>query len=144
MSFKLTAEQKRRLIRLLQEIVRYADLEALALVTKTGMSVAFFSEKDADPDLFSALSAAVLSTGAMVTDRMAHGELWEVMVRGEEGYTILSAAGDFILIGASRETHSLGLAIRVLRRYSKRIPEVFKEEEKDISTLVSELKDLLA
>ncbi|MFW9905755.1 MAG: roadblock/LC7 domain-containing protein, partial [Candidatus Thorarchaeota archaeon] len=104
----------------------------------------FFSEKDADPDLFSALSAAVLSTGGMVVDRMDHGHLWEVLVRGEKGYTVLSSAEDFILIGASNEAHSLGLAIRVLRRYSRKIPEIFKEEEKDISSLVSELKDLLS
>ncbi|MFW9780065.1 MAG: roadblock/LC7 domain-containing protein [Candidatus Heimdallarchaeota archaeon] len=144
MAFALTVEQKKKLIKLLQEIVRFADLEALALVTRTGMSVAFFSEKDADPDLFSALSAAVLSTGGMVVDRMDHGQLWEVLVRGESGYTVLSSAEDFILIGASNEAHSLGLAVRVLRRYSRKIPEIFKEEEKDISSLVSELKDLLS
>ena len=123
--------------------MRFADLEALALVTRTGMNVAFFSEEEADPDLFSALSAAVLSTGGMVTDRMKHGGLWEVIVRGEEGYTILAAASEFILIGASREAPSLGLAIRVLRKYSHRIPEIFKEEETDIGELVSELKTLL-
>jgi predicted regulator of Ras-like GTPase activity (Roadblock/LC7/MglB family) len=143
LSFQLTSDQKRKLIKILQEIVKYADLEALALVTRTGISIAFFSEKDADPDLFSAISAAVASTGAMVTEKMQQGGLWEVTVRGEEGYTILSAASDYILIGASRESHSLGLAVRVLRRYAKRVPEIFKEEEKDISSLVSELKDLL-
>ena len=144
MSFTLTPEQKKRLIKLLQEIVRYADLEALALVTKTGISIAFFSEKEADPDLFSAISAAVSATGSMVTEKMDQGKLWEVTVRGEEGYTILSSAGtDYILIGASRETHSLGLAVRVLRRYSTKIPTVFEDEEKDIGSLVSELKDLL-
>ena len=144
MSFTLSTEQKKRLIKLLQEIVRYADLEALALVTKTGINIAFFSEKEADPDLFSAISAAVASTGAMVTDKMGQGILYEVTVRGADGYTILSSAGsDYILIGASRETHSLGLAIRVLRRYSQKIPKVFEEEEKDIGSLVSELKDLL-
>lgn len=144
MSFTLSTEQKKRLIKLLQEIVRFADLEALALVTKTGINIAFFSEKEADPDLFSAISAAVASTGAMVTDKMGQGILYEVTVRGADGYTILSSAGsDYILIGASRETHSLGLAIRVLRRYSQKIPKVFEEEEKDIGSLVSELKDLL-
>ena len=142
-SFSLTPDQKRKLIKLLQEIVRYADLEALALVTKTGMNVAFFSEEEADPDLFSALSAAVLNTGAMVVERMGHGDLWEVLVRGENGYSILAAAEEFILIGASREGPSLGLAVRVLRKYSHMIPEIFKEEEKDISDLVSELKTLL-
>ncbi|MHA1992303.1 MAG: roadblock/LC7 domain-containing protein [Candidatus Hodarchaeales archaeon] len=144
MSFQLSNEQKKKLIKLLQEIVRYADLEALALVTKTGINIAFFSEKEADPDLFSAISAAVLNTGAMVTERLGQGSLYEVTVRGAEGYTILSSAGtEFILIGASRETHSLGLAIRVLRRYAQKIPAVFEEEDKDIGSLVSELKDLL-
>ena len=144
MSFTLSTEQKKRLIKIIQENVRFADLEALALVTKTGINIAFFSEKEADPDLFSAISAAVASTGAMVTDKMGQGILYEVTVRGADGYTILSSAGsDYILIGASRETHSLGLAIRVLRRYSQKIPKVFEEEEKDIGSLVSELKDLL-
>ncbi|MFX1512411.1 MAG: roadblock/LC7 domain-containing protein [Promethearchaeota archaeon] len=143
MSFQISAEQRKKLIAVLKEVVRYADLEALAVVTRTGMSVAFFSEKEGDPDLFSALSAAVLSTGEMVTGRMAHGSLWEVVIRGETGYTILSGAGDFILIGASREATSLGLAIRVLRRYATQIPVIFREDEKDISDLVSELKDLL-
>ena len=107
MSFTLSTEQKKRLIKLLQEIVRFADLEALALVTKTGINIAFFSEKEADPDLFSAISAAVASTGAMVTDKMGQGILYEVTVRGADGYTILSSAGsDYILIGASREKHS--------------------------------------
>ena len=55
LSFQLTTEQKRKLIKLLQEIVKYADLEALALVTRTGISIAFFSEKEADPDLLLAL-----------------------------------------------------------------------------------------
>ncbi|MFX1533545.1 MAG: roadblock/LC7 domain-containing protein [Promethearchaeota archaeon] len=140
---ELTAEQKKKLIKLLQEIVRYADLEALALVTRTGMSIAFFSEKEADPDLFSALAAAVLATGGMVTQRMGHGDLWEVLVRGSDGYTILAGAEEHILIGASRETHSLGLAIRVLRRYAKRIPEIFAKDEKDIGDLVKDLRSLL-
>jgi predicted regulator of Ras-like GTPase activity (Roadblock/LC7/MglB family) len=144
MSFTLSNEQKKKLIKLLQEIVRYADLEALALVTKTGINIAFFSEKETDPDLFSAISAAVSATGSMVTEKMGQGTLYEVTVRGAGGYTILSSAGtDFILIGASREAHSLGLAIRVLRRYSLKIPQVFEEEDKDIGSLVSELKDLL-
>ena len=144
MSFTLTPEQKMRLFKLLQEIVRYADLEALALVTKTGIRIAFFSEKDADGDLFSAISAAVSATGSMVCEKMGQGKLYEVTVFGDTGYTILSSSGtDYILIGASRETYSLGLAVRVLRRYSLKIPSVFDDEQKDIGSLVSELKDLL-
>ena len=144
MSFTLTPDQRMRLYKLLQEIVRYCDLEALSLVTRTGIRIAFFSEKETDADLFSAISAAVSSTGSMVTDKMGQGKLLEVTVFAEDGYTILSSAGtEYILIGASRETHSLGLAVRILRRYSLKIPSVFEDEQKDIGSLVSELKDLL-
>lgn len=132
--FALTAEQKTELYTLLQEIVKYTDMDALALVTREGVRVAFFTESDADPDLFAAIAAAVLSTGEMVVSRMDHGpEMWEVMVRGETGYTIMANAGRFILIGASRESRSLGLAIRVLRKYAHRVAAIFEKASQDLT-----------
>lgn len=138
----LTTEQKNELYTLLQEIVSYTDMEALALVTREGLRVAFFTETDADPDLFAAIAAAVLSTGEMVVSRMTHGpEMWEVMVRGESGYTILANAGRYILIGASRESKSLGLAIRVLRKYAHSVAEIFEKSNQDLSGEISQLFD---
>jgi len=65
---------------------------------------------------------------------MDHGpEMWEVMVRGETGYTIMANAGRFILIGASRESRSLGLAIRVLRKYAHRVAAIFEKASQDLT-----------
>ena len=121
---ELDPETKKKLVKTLGEISRYCDLDALAVVTREGRRLAFFAQKGTDPDLLSAVSAAVTSTGMMVTEQLMHGDLWEVIVRGETGYTILSSSGEFVLIGASREFFSMGLAVRVLREYRKKIQKV--------------------
>ncbi|MHA1222757.1 MAG: roadblock/LC7 domain-containing protein [Candidatus Heimdallarchaeaceae archaeon] len=117
MSIDLSAVQKKKLVKILKQISLGCDLEALAVVNAEGIKVAFFSEKGTDPDLLSAVSSAVLSTGKMVTSNLAHGELEQVLIRGEEGFTILASAGEYILIGASRDLHNVGLAMQVIKRY---------------------------
>ena len=117
MSIDLSAAQKKLLVKILKQISLGCDLEALAVVNAEGIKVAFFSEKGTDPDLLSAVSSAVLSTGKMVTKNLEHGMLEQVLIRGEEGFTILASAADYILIGASRDLHNVGLAMQVIKRY---------------------------
>ena len=128
MSLDLTAVQKKQLVKILKQISLGCDLEALAVVNAEGIKVAFFSEKGTDPDLLSAVSSAVLSTGKMVTKNLEHGDLELVLIRGEEGFTILAGAGDYILIGASRDLHNVGLAMQVIKRY---VPETIEALAKD-------------
>lgn len=123
MSIDLTAVQKKQLVKILKQISLGCDLEALAVVNAEGIKVAFFSEKGTDPDLLSAVSSAVLSTGKMVTNNLEHGDLELVLIRGEEGFTILAGAADYILIGASRDLHNVGLAMQVIKRY---VPETIE------------------
>ena len=124
MSIDFSPERKRELIKILKKISQGCELEALAVVTDEGIKIAFFAEKNADPDLLSAVSSAVLSTGQMVTNQLAHGRLEQVLIRGQKGFTILSELGDYLLIGASKDLHSVGLAIQVIRRYSPEVTEV--------------------
>ncbi len=140
---QLTPEQKRQLIQILREIVRHASLEALAVATRTGESVAFYSNRESDADLFSALTAAVSNTANMVTEGMTTGKLYEVVVRGEDGYTIFSNAGDYILVGASRDVHSLGLAIRVLRRSARRLHDALSRRTSDLEPLIADIERLI-
>ena len=128
MSLDLTAVQKKQLVKILKQISLGCDLEALAVVNAEGIKVAFFSEKGTDPDLLSAVSSAVLSTGKMVTKNLEHGYLEQVLIRGEEGFTILAGAGDYILIGASRDLHNVGLAMQIIKRY---VPETIEALAKD-------------
>lgn len=124
MSIDLSPGQKKQLVRILKQISLGCDLEALAVVNTEGIKVAFFSEKGTDPDLLSAVSSAILSTGKMVTGNLTHGDLEQVLVRGEEGFTILASAGEYILIGASRDLHNVGLAMQVIKRYVPETVEV--------------------
>ncbi len=123
MSIDLSPGQKKEIVRILKQISLGCDLEALAVVNQEGIKVAFFSEKGTDPDLLSAVSSAILSTGKMVTNNIAHGNLEQVLIRGEEGFTILASAGEYILIGASRDLHNVGLAMQVIKKY---VPETME------------------
>ncbi|MCG3258701.1 MAG: roadblock/LC7 domain-containing protein [Candidatus Heimdallarchaeota archaeon] len=127
MSIDLSASQKKQLVRILKQISLGCDLEALAVVNAEGIKVAFFSEKGTDPDLLSAVSSAILSTGKMVSNNLAHGDLEQVLIRGEEGFTILASADEYILIGASRDLHNVGLAMQVIKRYVPDAIEILAE-----------------
>jgi len=123
--FLFDKSMEERIGKLLEKISYDIDLEAIALISKEGRRVAFFARRDVDPDLLSALSAALLSMGEMSVQKMDQAPLWEVIVRGAGGYTILTSAGPrLLLIGAGSEEANLGLVIRILREYAKKIEEV--------------------
>ena len=124
---ELSSEQKQLLVKELKEISRHCDLDALAIVTREGESLAFFAGSNTDPDLLSAVSAAVLNTGEMVTNQIKQGNLVDMLIRGEHGFSVFSNAGDYILIGASKETTSIGLTLKVLREHSPRIRKILEE-----------------
>jgi len=115
---------QKQIYQILREIGEYTDLEALAVVNREGMKLSYFAKKGADPDLLAAISAAILSTGEQAVLNNDHGELLEVLVRGKRGFTILTNAGDYILIGASLELTAMGLTIRVLREYASKVEEI--------------------
>ena len=122
---------QRKIYQLLREISEYTDLEALAVVNREGMKLSFFAKNEANADLVSAISAAILSTGEQAVSLNDHGELLEVLVRGEKGFTILTNAGDHILIGTSLELNAMGLTIRVLRKYATKLQEIIYGENVD-------------
>jgi predicted regulator of Ras-like GTPase activity (Roadblock/LC7/MglB family) len=65
--------------------------------------------------------------GEMSVQKMEQSPLLEVIVRGAGGYTILTSAGPrLLLIGAGSEESNLGLVIRILREYAKKIEEVLE------------------
>ena len=119
MSAEINQKQKQELVKLLTSISKQCELEALGIVTKEGITLAFFVQAGADPDLLSAISAAVMSTGTMVTSRMDHGDMQVMLIRGDIGFTILAMAGDYILIGSSREIHSIGLTLNTIRDFAE-------------------------
>lgn len=119
----LTPEQAHSLSNFLGNITEHTELEALALVTRDGLRLAFscIPEYDVDPDLFSSLSAVVMQSGQDSIDALGYPHLLEVVLRGENAFIILSSAGRFFLMGASRKIEDLGKIVTVFRYYSSEI-----------------------
>ena len=119
----LTPEEATALSSFLGSITEYSELEALALITREGLRLAFSAIPgyNLDPDLFSSLSAVVVQSGTDAVAALGYKNMLEVVLRGDNGFIILSAAGRFFLMGASRQTADLGKIVKVFRYYSQEI-----------------------
>ncbi len=129
MSGHLDSRKEKELIELLMGLTDVADLDAIAVVSKQGVKLAYFAteESDVDPDLMAAVSAALLATGDMAADKLALDVLYEVIVHGKQGFVVLSNAGDFLLMGSAKDLTSMGLAVQQMRKYAKEVGELLKK-----------------
>lgn len=123
MSTQLDPGKEKELVELLMGLTNYADLDAIAVVSKQGVKLAYFAteESDADPDLMAAVSAALLVQGEMAAGKLGLNELYEVIIRGKDGFVVLSHAGEFLVMGSAKDLTSMGLAISQMRKYAKEI-----------------------
>ncbi|MHA1136607.1 MAG: roadblock/LC7 domain-containing protein [Candidatus Thorarchaeota archaeon] len=126
MSQHLDPAKEKELVELLMGLTNYADLDAIAVVSKQGVKLAYFAteESDTDPDLMAAVSAALLMTGDMAAGKLGLDELYEVVVRGKSGFVVLSNAGEFLLMGSARDLTSMGLAVTQMRKYAREVGDL--------------------
>jgi len=122
-------EKEKELVELLMGLTNYADLDAIAVVSKQGVKLAYFAteESDADPDLMAAVSAALLVQGEMAADKLGLSDLYEVVIRGRDGFVVLSHAGDFLIMGSAKDVTSMGLAVTQMRKYAKEIGKLLEK-----------------
>jgi len=125
----LTPEEAQSLSNFLGNITDHTELEALALVTNEGLQLAFscIPDYDINPDLFSSLSAVVMKSGSDAINTLGYTNMLEVVLRGRDAFIILSAAGRFFLMGASRSISDLGKIVSVFRYYSSEIAKRYPE-----------------
>ena len=119
----LTQDEAQNLSAFLGNITEHTELEALALVTREGLRLAFscIPDYNVDPDLFSSLSAVVMQSGQDSIESLGFNNLLEVVLRGGDAFIILSSAGRFFLMGASRKIEDLGKIVTVFRYYAQEI-----------------------
>ena len=119
----LTPQEAQSLSKFLGNITEHTELEALALVTREGLRLAFscIPDYDINPDLFSSMSAVVMQSGTDSISALGYTNMLEIVLRGENAFIILSAAGRFFLMGASRKIADLGKIVSVFRYYSGEI-----------------------
>ena len=93
------------------------DVEASAVVSVDGLSIASALPQGVEEDRVSAMSAAMLSLGERIATELGRGKLEQVYVKGEKGYVVLMAIGEeAVLTALAREQGKLGLILLDMRR----------------------------
>ena len=88
------------------------DVEAAAIVSVDGLSMASMLPSGIEEDRVSAMSAAMLSLGERIASELDRGELDQVNVKGQHGYVILTAVGEeAVLTVIARKDAKLGLIL---------------------------------
>jgi hypothetical protein len=86
------------------------DVEAAAIVSVDGLSIASLLPTGTEEDRVSAMSAAMQSLGERISTELGRGMLQQVYVKGENGYVILTSVGDeAVLTVLARKDARLGL-----------------------------------
>jgi len=93
------------------------DVEAAAIVSVDGLSMASIMPPGIEEDRVSAMSAAMLSLGERIATELARGELEQVNVKGDNGYVILTSVGEeAVLTVLCRKDAKLGLILLDVNR----------------------------
>ncbi|NTW08840.1 MAG: hypothetical protein HGA28_04645 [Anaerolineaceae bacterium] len=93
------------------------DIEASAIVSVDGLSIASALPQGVEEDRVSAMSAAMLSLGERIASELGRGSLEQVYIKGVKGYVLLMSVGqDAVLTALAREQAKLGLIFLDMRR----------------------------
>lgn len=100
------------------------EIEASAVVSVDGLTIASALPGDVEEDRVSAMSAAMLSLGERIATELQRGTLDQVYIRGDNGYVLLSAIGeDAVLTALARQEAKLGLIFLEMRRAAEDLSE---------------------
>jgi predicted regulator of Ras-like GTPase activity (Roadblock/LC7/MglB family) len=115
------AEQKTRTQRIIERLrdMRSSspDIEASAVVSVDGLTIASDLPATTEEDRVSAMSAAMLSLGERIASELGRGALDQVYVRGDNGYVLLNAVGEeAVLTVLARRDAKLGLVFLDTKR----------------------------
>ncbi len=96
---------------------RTPDVEASAVVSVDGLTIAAALPSTVEEDRVSAMSAAMLSLGERIAGELGRGSLDEVYIHGDDGYVLLTSIGNgAVLTVLARKQAKLGLVFLEMRR----------------------------
>jgi predicted regulator of Ras-like GTPase activity (Roadblock/LC7/MglB family) len=117
-SAALTKSRTQMMVDRLRELQASSpDIEASAIVSVDGLTIASALPQGVEEDRVSAMSAAMLSLGERIANELGRGSLDQVYIKGEKGYVVLMSVGeDAVLTALAREQAKLGLLFLDMRR----------------------------
>jgi len=93
------------------------DIEASAVVSVDGLTIASALPQAVEEDRVAAMSAAMLSLGDRIASELGRGSLEQVYIKGSEGYVMLMSVGqDAVLTALARANAKLGLILLDMHR----------------------------
>jgi uncharacterized protein len=114
----LSQSRTKQMIDRLREMqVSSPDIEASAIVSVDGLSIASALPQEIEEDRVSAMSAAMLSLGERISSELGRGALEQVYIKGNKGFVVLMAVGEeAVLTALASEKAKLGLIFLDMRR----------------------------
>ena len=101
------------------------DVEASAVISVDGLTIASALPEEVEGDRVAAMSAAMLSLGERISGELGRGNLDQVYIRGENGYMILMAVGtEAVLTVLARKQAKLGLLFLDMRRATQDLAQL--------------------
>jgi len=101
------------------------DVEASAVISVDGLTIASALPDNVEGDRVAAMSAAMLSLGERISGELGRGNLDQVYIRGENGFMILMAVGkEAVLTVLARKQAKLGLLFLDMRRATHDLSEL--------------------
>lgn len=127
---EISQEVLNDLMRSLEILESSTDLEGTAIVSKTGLRIASSETADVVADIYSASPATLISLGEKISQGLDQGELKEIVIRGNEGYTLILVGDkdtDFMLFTNCKKDIMLGYYFHKIRKAFKIMEPVLKQ-----------------
>ncbi|WP_340123532.1 roadblock/LC7 domain-containing protein [Methylobacter svalbardensis] len=100
------------------------DIEASAVISTDGLTIASVLPAGMDEDRVGAMSAAMLSLGDRTAQELARGRLEQVLIKGEKGYVLMTYAGaESVLTVLAKPNAKLGLIFLDVKRAAASIAD---------------------
>jgi predicted regulator of Ras-like GTPase activity (Roadblock/LC7/MglB family) len=118
--------REERLASALDELmVESPDVQAAALVSMDGFTMASALPEGMQEDRVGAMSAAILGLGERAAAELGRGHLTQVFIEGDDGYVVLIAAGSkAVLTTLARTESKLGLVLYDMSQTAETISEI--------------------
>lgn len=102
-------------LRHLQRLV--PDIDAVALVSSDGLSMASSLPRNMDEDRIAAMGATLLGVGKKMVEELERGEFQLAFLKGDSGNIIVTGVGqEAVLVALTTKEAKLGLVLLELKR----------------------------
>ena len=102
-----------------------ADIDASAVISTDGLTIASMLPQEMDEDRVGAMSAAMLSLGDRSAAELGRGELDQVLIKGDKGFVVMTYAGpDAVVTVLAKPKAKLGLIFLDVKRAAENIAQV--------------------